>query len=118
MASTCPVSAREEPNGSNIPAMENDGKNHTGFSTGHLCQPSAGILVKRPENRSKAETQTLQRLNAIRWVMERCCSLFEEFAGMLRDEERGGEEQARRRLEGWLQEAKAFSLATSEAFAS
>jgi transposase len=75
--------------------------------------------VKRPENRSEAETQTLQRLNAVHWVVERCCSLLEGFAEMLRDKKGSGEEreEARRRLEEWLQKAKASGVVELKDFA-
>ncbi len=86
-----------------------------GISASH----AAGLLVKRPENRSEAETQTLRRLNAVHRVTERCCFLlFEEFAGMLRDKElRSEEQEARRRLDEWVQEAKASGVAELKAFA-
>ena len=84
-----------------------------GISAGH----AAGILVKRSENRSEEETQTLKRLKTIHWITERCCTLFEEFAGMLRDKEQTSEEQARRRLEEWTGWAKASGIAELEAFA-
>ncbi|MBD0328306.1 MAG: transposase [Pyrinomonadaceae bacterium] len=57
---------------------------------------AAGILVKRSENRSEEETRTLRRLKAVHWVMERCCTLFEEFAGMLRDKGRGAKSRPAR----------------------
>jgi len=44
--------------------------------------------------------------------------LFEEFAGMLRDKElRSEEQEARRRLDEWVQEAKASGVAELKAFA-
>jgi hypothetical protein len=55
--------------------------------------------LKRSENRSEEEIRTLRRLKAVHWVTERCCSLFEEFAGMLRDKNQRSKEQARSRLE-------------------
>jgi transposase len=74
--------------------------------------------VKRPENRSEEETRTLKRLRAIHWVTERCCSLFEEFAGMLRDKKRRrSEKQARSRLEEWTERVKASGIAELRAFA-
>ena len=84
-----------------------------GISASH----AAGILTKRPENRSGAEIRTLRRLKAIHRVTERCCSLFEEFAGMLRDKEHPSEEQARSRLEEWTERVKASGIAELEAFA-
>src|SRR5215204_2036083 len=84
-----------------------------GISAGH----AAGILVKRSENRSEEEIQTLKSLKTIHWITERCCTLFEEFAGMLRDKEQTSEEQARRRLEKWTGRAKASRIAELEAFA-
>jgi hypothetical protein len=63
--------------------------------------------VKRSENRSEEETKTLRRrLKTLRRVTERCCTFFEEFAGMLRDKEQRSEERARSRLEarGWRSE--------------
>lgn len=85
-----------------------------GISASH----AAGLLVKRPKNRSEAETQTLRRLNAVHRVTERCCFLFEEFAGMLRDKElRSEEQEARRRLDEWVQEAKASGVAELKSFA-
>jgi transposase len=84
-----------------------------GISAGH----ASGILVKIPENRSEEEIRTLRRLKAIHRVTERCCTLFEEFAGMLRDEEQRSDEQARRQLEEWTERAKASGIAELKAFA-
>ncbi len=78
---------------------------------------AAGILVKRSENRSEEEIRTLRRLKAVHWVTERCCSLFEEFAEMLRDKEPRGKEHARRGLEDWTKRAKASGVAEVRAFA-
>ncbi len=86
-------------------------------SPGILAGHAAGILVKRSENRSEEEIQTLKRLKTIHWITERCCTLFEEFAGMLRDKEQTSEEQAHRRLEEWIGRAKASGIAELEAFA-
>jgi transposase len=72
-----------------------------GISAGH----ASGILVKISENRFEEEIRTLRGLKAIHRVTERCCTLFEEFAGMLRDEEQRSEEQARRQLEEWTERA-------------
>ncbi len=85
----------------------------SGISASH----ATSILVKRSENRSEAEIQTLSRLKAFHWVTQRCCLLFEEFAGMLRDKELGSEEQARSRLKGWIERAKASEIAELKAFA-
>jgi transposase len=84
-----------------------------GISAGH----AAGILVKRSENRSEEENRTLQRLKALHRITERCCALFEEFAEMLRDKEQTSKEQARRRLEGWTERAKASGITELKAFA-
>jgi transposase len=84
-----------------------------GISTSH----AAGILVKRPENRSEEETRTLKRLKTAHRTTERCCTLFEHFAGMLRDKEQRSEEQMRGRLEDWIGEAKASGVAELKAFA-
>ena len=84
-----------------------------GISASH----AAGILVKRSENRCEEETQTLKRLKTIHWITERCCTLFEEFAGLLRDKEQTDEEQARRRLEEWTGRAKASGIVELGAFA-
>jgi transposase len=73
--------------------------------------------VKRPENRSEEETRTLKRLKTVHQTTERCCTLFEHFAGMLRDNEQRSEEQMRGRLEGWIGEAKASGVAELKAFA-
>jgi hypothetical protein len=62
-----------------------------GISTSH----AVGILVKRSENRFEQELRTLQRLKAVHRVTERCCSLFEQFAGMLRDKEMSKEQPPR-----------------------
>jgi transposase len=84
-----------------------------GISTSH----ASGILVKRPENRSEEETSTLERLKTVHCTMERCCTLFEHFAGMLRDKEQRSEEHLRGRLEDWIGEAKASGVAELKAFA-
>jgi transposase len=84
-----------------------------GISANH----AAGILVKRPENRSEEEIRTLWRLKKVHWITEQCCTLFEEFAGMLRDKEQRSEEQARRLLEAWTERAKASEIAQLKAFA-
>jgi transposase len=65
-----------------------------GISASH----AAGILVKRSENRSEEERRTLKRLKTVHQITERCCTLFEQFAGMLRDKEQRSEEQAHSRL--------------------
>ncbi len=84
-----------------------------GISASH----AAGILVKRPENRSEEEARTLRRLKTVHRITERCCALFEEFAGMLRDKEPRSEEQARRQLGAWVERAKASGIAELKAFA-
>ncbi len=84
-----------------------------GISANH----AAGILVKRPQNRSEEEIRTLRRLKKGHRITERCCTLFEEFAGMLRDKEQRSEEQARRQLEAWTKLAKASGIAELKAFA-
>jgi transposase len=86
-------------------------------SLGISAAQAAGILVKRPENRSEEERRTLRRLKTVRPVMEKCCSLFEEFAGMLRDKEQRSEEQAQSRLEEWTARAKASGITELKAFA-
>lgn len=86
-------------------------------SPGISASQAAGILAKRSKNRSEEETQTLKRLKMTHWITERCCTLFEEFAGMLRNKEQTSKEQARMRLEGWTGRAKASGLAELGAFA-
>jgi DNA-binding CsgD family transcriptional regulator len=78
-------------------------------SPGISAAQAAGILVKRPENRSEEETQTLRRLKTVHQVTERCCSLFEQFARMFRDKKQSSEEHARSRLKKWAERAKSGS---------
>jgi transposase len=85
--------------------------------SGILASHAAGILVKRPQNRSEEETSTLKRLKTVHQSTERCCTLFEHFAGMLRDNEQRSEEQMRGRLEDWIGEAKASGVTELKAFA-
>jgi transposase len=85
-------------------------------SPGISARQAAGILVKRPENRSEEETQTLRRLKTVHQVTERCCTLFEEFAGMLRDKEERNEAQARSRLNEWAERVKASGVPELKAF--
>src|SRR5215212_984161 len=84
---------------------------------GILASHAAGILVKRAENRSEEEIQTLKRLKTVHRTTELCCALFEQFAGMLRDKEQSSEEQARRRLQEWTDQAKASGITELKAFA-
>lgn len=84
-----------------------------GISASH----AAGILVKRPENRSEGEIRTLQSLKTVHSITERCCTLFEEFAGMLRDKDQRNAEQVHRQLEAWTERAKASGIAEMNAFA-
>lgn len=84
---------------------------------GILASNAAGILVTRPENRSEGEVRTLQRLKTVHRITERCCTLFEEFAVMLRDKEQRNAEQAHRQLEAWTEQAKASGVAELKAFA-
>jgi transposase len=84
-----------------------------GISANH----AAGVLVKRPENRSEEETRTLKRLKMVHRTTERCCTLFEHFAGMFRDKEERSEEQMRGRLEEWIGEARVSGVAELKAFA-
>jgi transposase len=86
-------------------------------SPGISASHAAGILVKRSENRSEEESRTLQRLKAVHRITERCCTLFEEFAEMLRDKEQTSKEQARRQLEEWTERAKASGITELKAFA-
>ena len=85
-------------------------------SPGISASQAAGILVKRPENRSEEETQTLRRLRTVHQVTERCCASFEEFAGMLRDKEERNEEQTRSRLNEWAERVKASGVPELKAF--
>ena len=78
---------------------------------------AAGILVKRPENCSEEEMRTLRTLKTVHEVTERCCTLFEEFAGMLRDKEQSSEERVRLRLNEWAQRAKVSAVPELKAFA-
>jgi transposase len=73
--------------------------------------------VKRPENRSDQEIQTLKRLKSVHRVMERCCTLFEHLARMLRDKQQRSEEQIRGRLQKWTDQVKASGIAELAAFA-
>jgi transposase len=61
--------------------------------------------------------QILERLKTVHQVTERCCTLFEEFAGMLRDKEQSSQQQARSRLKEWTERAKASGIAELKAFA-
>jgi transposase len=73
--------------------------------------------VKRPENRSEGEIRTLQRLKTVHRITERCCTLFEEFAEMLRDKDKRNAEQVHRQLEAWTERAKVSGIAEMNAFA-
>jgi transposase len=85
-----------------------------GISASH----AAGILVKKPEKRSEEEDRVLRRLKKVHRITERWCTLFEEFAGMLRDkEEHRSEEQARRQLQAWTEWAKASGITELKTFA-
>jgi transposase len=88
------------------------------ISPGISAALAAGILVKRPENCSEEEIQTLKRLKSVHQVTERCCTLFGEFAGMIGDKEQRSEEQARRQLEEWTGRAKASGITELKAFAA
>ena len=85
-------------------------------SPGISASQAAGILVKRPENRSEEELRTLERLKTVHQVTERCCTLFEEFAGMIRGKEQSSEQQARSRLKKWTEQAKASGVPELKAF--
>jgi transposase len=74
---------------------------------GISASQAAGVLVKRSENRSDEETRTIRKLKKIHRTTERCCSLFEEFAEMLRHKGPKRKVQARERVEAWAREAKA-----------
>jgi transposase len=74
--------------------------------------------VKRLENRSEEVPRTFKRrLKVVHPVTERCCTLFEELAGMLRDKCHRNREQAHRQLEAWTERAKASGIAEIKAFA-
>jgi hypothetical protein len=55
--------------------------------------------------------QTLKRLKTVHRIKERCCTLFEEFAGMLREEVQRNGEHARSRLKEWTERANASGIA-------
>ena len=56
-------------------------------------------------------------MKTVHRITERCCTLFEEYAEMLRDKEQGNAERARSRLEEWTERAKASGIAELKAFA-
>jgi transposase len=85
----------------------------SGISAGH----AAGILVKRPESHSEEEARTLFRLKKVHRSTERCCTLFEEFAGMLRGEDQRNTEQVHRLLAAWTERAKTSGVPELKAFA-
>lgn len=87
-------------------------------SPGISAAQAAGILLKRPENCSEEELRTLGRLKTIHQVTKRCCTLFEEFAEMLRDKEHRSEERARSRLNEWAERAKASGVPELKGFAA
>jgi transposase len=97
--------------------QERLGKPVPDFSPGISASHAAGVLVKRPENRSKEEARILFRLKKVHWSTERCCTLFEEFAGMLRDEDHRNTEQVRRLLAAWTERAKTSGIPDLKAFA-
>ena len=86
--------------------QERLGKPRPDHPPGISASHAAGILVKRPENRSEEENRALRRLKKVHRITERCCTLFEEFVGMLRDKEHRSEEQARRQLQEWTERAR------------
>jgi len=73
--------------------------------------------VKRPKNRSEEELRTLRRLKSVHQVTERCCTLLEEFAELLRDKEQRSEEQARSRMKNWTEQAQVSGVSELKAFA-
>jgi transposase len=97
--------------------QEISGKPMPDSPPGISASQAAGVLVKRSENRSDEESRTIRRLKKIHRTTERCCSLFEEFAGMLRDKGPKRKEQARERLEDWAREAKASGVTELKTFA-
>jgi transposase len=86
-------------------------------SPGISASHAAGILVKRPKNRSEEELRTLRRLKTVHQVTQRCCTLFEEFAGMFTDKEQRTEEQTRSRVKKWTVQAKVSGVPELKAFA-
>ena len=70
-------------------------------SPGISAGRATGILVKGSENHFAAEPNTTKRRVTLRWIVERCSSLFslfEESAGMLTDKEHGSVAQCFRPL--------------------
>lgn len=97
--------------------QERLGKPVANRSSGISASHAAGILMKRPENRSEEEVRTLFRLKTVHRITERCCTLFEEFAGMLRDRAHTGEDQVHSLLGEWTQRTKASGIPELKAFA-
>ena len=81
-----------------------------------------GILIKRPEKRTKEEKLTIERLKRSDHELEECCRLFEGFARLFREREDhadGGArgEKARASLRRWMAEAEEESeMAELKAF--
>jgi transposase len=86
-------------------------------SPGISASHAAGILVKRPKNRSEEELRTLRRLKSVHQLTEQCCTMFEEFAELLTDKEQRSEEQARSRMKKWTEQAKVSGVPELKAFA-
>jgi len=97
--------------------QERSGKPVPYSSPGITPSHAAGILVKRPENRSEEEVRTLRRLKKVHRSTEHCCTLFEEFAEMLRDENHRNIEQVHVLLVAWAERAKTSGVPELKAFA-
>jgi hypothetical protein len=65
-----------------------------------------GILITRPEKRTKEEMPTIERLKRVDQDIGRCCSLFEEFACLFRQRDDSIDavrhDRARAALQQWI----------------
>jgi transposase len=88
-----------------------------------LSAPQAkGILITRPEKRTKQETLTIERTKMTDRHVGKCCCLFEDFAYLFKSREDrltgARDEETQTLLEQWMEEAKESEILELKAFAA
>lgn len=108
---------------------EREGEPLPDAPSGLSAAQAKGLLIMRPEKRTKQETLTIKRLRRTDPDIQKCCRLFEEFARLFRD--RGGStdgstdgaadaawrEKARTALQQWMEGAKKSGVPELRSFA-
>ncbi len=102
---------------------EREGMSLPDSPPGLSASQAKGILITRPDKRTKQEKLTIERMKMGDHYVGKCCCLFEGFARLFRERDdyvndEAGHNRARAALRRWMEEAKESEIPELKAFAA